>query len=135
MFKNAIIGQSGGPTAVINASLYGVIKEAMEQEQIHRVYGMKNGIEGLLKGNILDLKDVYETKNFDRLKHTPASFLGSCRFKLPEIWDETYQNIFQIFKEYEIGYFFYIGGNDSMDTVSKLSAYAKEIGFNIKIIG
>ncbi len=135
--KNCIIGQSGGPTAVINASLCGVAKTALESEKIDKVYGAVNGIQGVIAENFIDMATVLSTPAEEKMmKHTPASFLGSCRYKLPsDTNDEVYEKIFSIFRQYNIGYFFYICGNDSMDTVYKLSVYAKENGHDIKIIG
>lgn len=133
--KNIIVGQSGGPTAVINSSLYGVIAEAFAQEEIGYVYGMENGIEGFLKGNYIDMATLSE-KDMAALSTTPGAYLGSCRYKLPEdLEDSVYSRLFEQFKQLEIGYFFYIGGNDSMDTVSKLSRYAEKIGSDVKIVG
>ena len=134
---NLLVGQSGGPTAVINCSLYGVIKEAMESEAIDKVYGMINGIEGFLRGEIMDLGEFFsDPDKLELLKQTPAAFLGSCRYKLPPI-DETdvYEDMFEKFADYNIGAFLYIGGNDSMDTAGKLSAYAKRHGSDIKFLG
>lgn len=136
MFKNCIVAQSGGPTTVINSSLCGVIKAAMESSQIERIYTASYGIQGLMKGNITDLTDV-SMEEVELLKCTPAAALGSCRYMLKS-WEESkeeYERIFRIFKEYEIGYFFYIGGNDSMDTVDKLSSYAETINSDIRIMG
>lgn len=135
--KNVIVGQSGGPTAVINASLYGVAVEALaHQDEIGHVYGMINGIEGLLKDCYMDLGADLSAEDLELLKLTPAAYLGSCRYKLPEDLDSTfYVTIFEKFKELNIGYFLYIGGNDSMDTVSKLSRYAARIGSDIRFIG
>lgn len=134
--KNLIVGQSGGPTAVINSSLYGVVSEAMRQESIGRVYGMLNGIEGFLAGRFLDFKEAFGADELEKLKTTPGAYLGSCRYKLPEdLNDPVYPLLFRKFEELEIGYFFYIGGNDSMDTVSKLSRYAAKTGSNIRVIG
>lgn len=137
MKKNIIVGQSGGPTAVINASLCGVIREGKcHPEQIGTVYGMINGIEGLLAGKYMDLSSGLNEEELELLKMTPAAFLGSCRFKLPEaLSSEFYPTLFNKFEELNIGYFFYIGGNDSMDTVSKLSRYANGIGSDIRFIG
>ncbi len=135
--KNCIIGQSGGPTAAINASLCGALKAAHESDKIEMVYGAVNGIQGVLSESFLDLGKLFSDEH-ERilLKQTPASYLGSCRYKLPEITEtEIYTKIFEIFDKYNIGYFFYIGGNDSMDTVSKLSRYAKLISYDINIIG
>ena len=135
--KNLIVGQSGGPTAVINSSLYGVVKEGLRQkENIAHVYGMVNGIEGFLNGTVLDFEEALPGEELEYLKTTPGAYLGSCRYKLPEdLEDAVYPELFQKFEELEIGYFFYIGGNDSMDTVSKLSRYAKKVGSDIRVIG
>ena len=137
MKKNVIVGQSGGPTAVINASLYGVVYEAlMQKEQIGTVYGMINGIEGFLADTIMNMNSVEQSGELELIKTTPGSFLGSCRYKLPEdLKDDVYPLLFKKFEEYSIGYFFYIGGNDSMDTVLKLSDYAAKIKSDIRIIG
>ena len=137
MKKNVIVGQSGGPTAVINASLYGVVYEAlMQKEQIGTVYGMINGIEGFLADTIMNMNSVEQSGELELIKTTPGSFLGSCRYKLPEdLKDDVYPLLFKKFEEYSIGYFFYIGGNDSMDTVSKLSRYAAISGSEIWFIG
>lgn len=137
MKKNIIVGQSGGPTAVINASLCGVIGEGKcHPEQIGTVYGMINGIEGFLAGKYMDLSSGLSEEELELLKMTPAAFLGSCRFKFPEaLSSEFYPTLFNKFEELNIGYFFYIGGNDSMDTVSKLSRYANGIGSDIRFIG
>lgn len=137
MKKNIIVGQSGGPTAVINASLCGVIREGKcHPEQIGTVYGMINGIEGFLAGKYMDLSSGLSEEELELLKMTPAAFLGSCRFKLPEaLSSEFHPTLFNKFEELNIGYFFYIGGNDSMDTVSKLSRYANGIGSDIRFIG
>lgn len=136
MKKNAIVGQSGGPTAVINASLYGVIKEGMAHEEIGRVYGMINGIEGFMSGNYMDLTGDLTEKELELLKLTPAAYLGSCRYKLPDdLSSPFYPALFEKFRAMDIGYFFYIGGNDSMDTVSKLSRYADHHGSTIRFIG
>ncbi|MDO5336701.1 MAG: 6-phosphofructokinase [Eubacteriales bacterium] len=135
--KNLIVGQSGGPTAVINSSLYGVVSEALSHpEEIGCVYGMINGIEGFLNGTVLDFQEALPGERLSYLKHTPGAYLGSCRYKLPEsLEDPVYPRLFEKFKEMNIGYFFYIGGNDSMDTVSKLSRYAARIGSDIRVMG
>lgn len=134
--KNLIVGQSGGPTAVINSSLYGVVSEALSQPSIGKVYGMINGIDGFLKGTILDFEETLFAHDLEKLKTTPGAYLGSCRYKLPEdLEDPVYPVLFQKFEELNIGYFFYIGGNDSMDTVSKLSRYAEKIQSDIRVIG
>lgn len=137
MKKNLIVGQSGGPTAVINGSLYGVVTEAMRHtEEIDEIYGMINGIEGFLNGHMMDMRSLIETNELALLRTTPGSYLGSCRYKLPEdLNDPVYPLLFNKFTSHGIGYFFYIGGNDSMDTVSKLSRYAKKINSDIRFIG
>ena len=135
--KNLIVGQSGGPTAVINSSLYGVVSAGLRHpEQIQHIYGMVNGIEGFLAGTILDFATALPGSSLEKLKTTPGAYLGSCRYKLPEsLEDPVYPRLFQKFREMNIGWFFYIGGNDSMDTVSKLSRYAAQTGSDIRIIG
>lgn len=137
MKKNLIVGQSGGPTAVINGSLCGVIREGKRQsDSIGHLYGMINGIEGFLNGHVLDIKTEISETELNLIHTTPGAYLGSCRYKLPEDFnDPVYKALFQKFEEYDIGYFFYIGGNDSMDTVSKLSRYASQIGSDIRFIG
>ncbi len=124
--RKLIVGQSGGPTSVINASLAGVYYEA-KKKGFDKVYGMLNGIEGLLEDRIVDLDDYLSDKNnLELLKRTPSSFLGSCRFKLGSIEDneEKYEKVFKILEKHDIDSFIYIGGNDSMDTVESLSDYA-----------
>lgn len=137
MKKNAVVGQSGGPTAVINASLYGTVYEALNREdEIGTVYGMINGIEGFLNDQVMDMAPLDESKELELIRTTPGSYLGSCRYKLPEdLNDPVYPQLFARFEAYNIGYFFYIGGNDSMDTVSKLSRYAEKISSDIRVIG
>ena len=137
---NAIVGQSGGPTAAINATLAGVIWGAMRSENIGRVYGMKNGIDGLLADTVIELDGYFPDDDaFEVLKRTPAAALGSCRKKLPAEGDakykQTFEKIIEQFKKYDIRYFFYIGGNDSMDTVAKLSKYTSECGYEVRVIG
>ena len=133
---NILVGQSGGPTAVINASLYGVVQEAIDNDRIDNVYGMVNGIEGFLKDHVIDLTQYAQDHDITLLKTTPASFLGSCRVKLPEnMEDPVYPAIMAKLEEYEIKALFYIGGNDSMDTVSKLSRYAAKVGIDICFVG
>lgn len=135
--KNLIVGQSGGPTAVINSSLYGVVSEGIaHSDEIGEVYGMVNGIEGFLEDRILNFREALPGEQLDYLKHTPGAYLGSCRYKLPEsLEDPVYPLLFEKFEEMNIGWFFYIGGNDSMDTVSKLSRYATQTGSSIRVIG
>lgn len=133
---NVLVGQSGGPTAVINSSLYGVVTESMKASgQIETVYGMINGVEGFLEGKTTVLSELSQ-EDLSLLQFTPAAYLGSCRFKMPEdLNDPIYPELFKRFKEKNIGYFLYIGGNDSMDTVSKLSRYGASIGSDIRCIG
>ncbi len=135
---NAIVGQSGGPTCAINATLSGVIRACLENDKIKRLYGMKNGIEGLLKEDVVDLFSFFEDeKSLNTLELTPASALGTCRLRLAELDGDVsqYKRIFEILEKYEIRYFFYIGGNDSMDTVAKLSEYARQNLLDVKVIG
>ena len=139
MKKNLLVAQSGGPTAAINATLAGVIKQAIKEEQIDQVYGACYGIQGVLEQKFVNLTEKVDTEEkLEKLKRTPAAALGSCRFKLNDIKedDSQYQEIVDILHKMNIGYFVYIGGNDSMDTVAKLSAYWKEKGVeDIKVIG
>ena len=138
MKRNCIIGQSGGPTIAINASLAGIIHRAKACGQYDNVYGMINGIMGLLEGRYMDLLAEFNTGDkINALKQTPAMYLGSCRFKLPTYQEDlsTYETLFDILKKLNITDFFYIGGNDSMDTVMKLDDYAKHINSDIHFIG
>ena len=141
LIGNAVVGQSGGPTAAINATLSGVIRgamEAREQGVIPKLYGMRNGIEGFLAENLIDLFEaVPDEATLRTLESTPAAALGSCRKKMksPEQDPETYERLIEIFKKYDIRYFFYIGGNDSMDTVSKLSRFAAEHDYEMRVVG
>lgn len=143
---NAIVGQSGGPTAAINATLSGVIRGCLEHmgadAPIEKLYGMQNGIEGFLEKRWVCLSDRFAEEEALRiLEQTPAAYLGSCRKKLPNPNDgdpqtvSFYEKIFSIFRENNIRYFFYIGGNDSMDTVMKLHAYAEKCGYDIRLMG
>lgn len=134
---NVIVGQSGGPTAVINSSLAGVYKTAKDRGA-KKVYGMRHGIQGLLEEKVTDLSEhIRSDLDIDLLKRTPSSYLGSCRFKLPDIKGNTeiYDKIFGILDKLEIEYFFYIGGNDSMDTIKKLSDYALLNSSPIRFMG
>jgi len=137
MKRNVIVGQSGGPTAAINSSLAGVYRTAIDRGA-GKVYGMLHGIQGLLEEKYLDLSDYIQTGlDVELLKRTPAAFLGSCRFKLPEIHQdkELYEKIFAILDKLDIEAFIYIGGNDSMDTIKKLSDYAIVTGHTTRFIG
>ncbi len=136
--RNCLVGQSGGPTAAINASLAGVITQCLNNEQFEHIYGAVNGIKGFLNLQFIDLKKEFNSpEKIQLLRTTPAMYLGSCRYKLP-LYDEdpsVYEEVFNLFDKLEITDFFYIGGNDSMDTVSKLSSYAKMMNKDIHIIG
>ncbi len=140
---NAIVGQSGGPTAAINATLAGVIRGALDEIDaggaISRLYGMKNGVEGLLREDIVELDTLFagDPDALDTLTLTPAAALGSCRKKLPAAGadNEVMDKLFAILERYDIRYFFYIGGNDSMDTVAKVSAYAEKKNYPIRVVG
>ena len=134
---NVIVGQSGGPTAVINSSLAGVYKTARDRGA-KKVYGMLHGIQGLLQERYVDLSEhIKNDLDIELLKRTPSAYLGSCRFKLPEISEDRaiYDRIFEILDGLEVEYFFYIGGNDSMDTIKKLSDYALLNGSKIRFMG
>ena len=126
--RNIVVGQSGGPTAVINSSVAGVYRQAKELG-VKKVYGMVHGIEGFINDNIIDLDEYLKKEaNYELLKRTPSAFLGSCRYKLPPIEgnEKTYEKIFANLEKHQIDALFYIGGNDSMDTIKMLSDYAKE---------
>ena len=137
--KNVMVAQSGGPTVAINASLAGVIRGVMASDQYETVYGSVNGILGILNNHLLNLTEIMNENPayLDRLETTPAMYLGSCRHKLPDYLDDdsSYVFIFKQFELYNVGAFFYIGGNDSMDTVLKLSEYGRKIGSDVRIIG
>ena len=141
LIGNAVIGQSGGPTAAINASLAGVISFLLKCDSIKKVFGMKNGLEGFISENIIDLTDVFSgddrNSKLELLSHTPASALGSCRKKLPAPSSDPafFENLLRLFKKNDIRYFFYIGGNDSMDTVAKITEYTKSQDYEIGVIG
>lgn len=127
MAHNIIVGQSGGPTSVINSSLAGVFATA-KKLGAGKIYGMRNGIEGLLEERYIDMTEyIKNSMDVEILKRTPSSFLGSCRFKLPTVEKspETYEKIIAVLRKLDIQHFFYIGGNDSMDTIKQLSEYAK----------
>ena len=137
--KNCMVAQSGGPTVAINASLAGVIDGVMRSDMYDTVYGSLNGITGILNNDLTNLSELMQQnpEYLDRLKVTPAMYLGSCRYKLPNYLDDdsSYVFIFKQFETYHIDAFFYIGGNDSMDTVLKLSEYGKKIGSPVRIVG
>ena len=133
---SCIFGQSGGPTSVINASAYGVIKTALEAKEITKVYGASHGIVGVLNDELF-VMDEEDPEELRYLLHTPSSELGSCRYKMkdPEVDDTDYKRILEIFKKYNVRYFFYNGGNDSMDTCNKISRYMKSVGYDCRVMG
>ena len=137
--KNLVIAQSGGPSTAINATVAGICEFAFESNEINKVYGGLNGIEGILNENFIELDKILDTKEkIDILSMTPSAALGSCRKKLDDYKknDTEYKKLMNILRKYDIGYFIYIGGNDSMDTVKKLSDYCKDNNINdIKIMG
>lgn len=131
-----IIGQSGGPTSVINASAYGAIKAGLDSDAITTVYGAANGIVGVLNDKLY-IMDKEDPAELELLKYTPSSALGSCRYKIadPDVDDTDYKRILEIFKKYDVRYFFYNGGNDSMDTCNKISKYMKKVGYDCRVMG
>ena len=131
-----IIGQSGGPTSVINASAFGAIEAALQSDAITKVYGAANGIVGVLDDRLYDM-DAEDMDELRRLMYTPSSALGSCRYKLkdPAADDTDYKRILEVFKKYDVRYFFYNGGNDSMDTCNKISKFMQSSGYECRIMG
>ena len=131
-----IIGQSGGPTSVINASAYGVIDTALKNPNITRVLGAEHGIKGVLNDRLFDMGQE-DPAELELLKYTPSSALGSCRYKMkdPDVDDTDYKRILEIFKKYDVRYFFYNGGNDSMDTCNKISKYMQKVGYECRVMG
>ena len=131
-----IIGQSGGPSSVINASAYGVIRTALDADCITKVYGAYHGIKGVLDDQLLCM-DEEDRAELDRLPYTPSSALGSCRYKIadPDVDDTDYKRILEIFKKYDVRYFCYNGGNDSMDTCNKISKYMNKVGYECRVMG
>jgi len=129
---NVLVAQSGGPTAVINSSLAGVINESLNYECIEEIYGSLNGILGVLREDFIDLADESQ-QNIRALRHTPGSILGTCRYKLNQQQD--FERILQVFEAHNIRYFFYIGGNDSQDTADNISKAAQEKGYALRVIG
>ncbi len=136
MSKNCLVAQSGGPTAVINASISGILDANIKYKEFEKIYGAKNGIEGVMDGRLIELSNLTK-EEIDLLKLTPASALGSCRHKMKDFNEDEkeYEMILETLEKYNIDTFFYIGGNDSMDTVHKLSLYVKQKGIDKKIIG
>ena len=131
-----IIGQSGGPTSVINASAYGVIRTALDSGSITNVYGAEHGIKGVLADRLFDMS-MEDPKELELLKYTPSSALGSCRYKMkdPDEDDTDYKRILEVFKKHDVRYFFYNGGNDSMDTCNKISKYMQKVGYECRVMG
>ena len=131
-----VIGQSGGPTSVINASAYGVIRTALDCPDITAVYGMSHGIKGMLNDQLYDMGQE-DAKELELLLNTPSSELGSCRYKIadPDVDDTDYKRILEIFQKYNIRYFFYNGGNDSMDTCAKVSRFMAKSGYECRVMG
>ena len=137
MKGNIVVGQSGGPTAVINSSLAGVFSAA-KALGVKKIYGMHHGIQGFLNEDLIDISEyVKDDKDVELLKRTPSAFLGSCRYKLPKIEgnEEVYDKIFEILEKYDSECLFYIGGNDSMDTIKMLSDYAAMKGKSQRFMG
>ena len=136
LIGSVIIGQSGGPSSVINCSAYGVIKTALENENITKVYGAHHGIKGVLNDELM-IMDEEDPKELANMLHTPSSALGSCRYKIadPDVDDTDYKRILEIFKKYDVRYFFYNGGNDSMDTCNKISKYMQRVGYECRVMG
>jgi 6-phosphofructokinase 1 len=138
MKKNCIVAQSGGPTAAINASLAGVVSGVMKSNKFDICYGSLNGITGILNNTLVELSKTAEQPGFiEQLTISPAMYLGSCRFKMPEATanEEIYKQIFACFEQLNIGAFFYIGGNDSQDTTNKIAKFAEDKGYALRAIG
>lgn len=136
--NNLLVAQSGGPTTAINATLVGVLQGVRASTKVDKVYGAKNGIEGAIYGNLIDLNElIKDSQGMDTLTYTPSSALGSCRYKMKDwkVDEEPYKKIINTFIKYDIKYFIYIGGNDSMDTVDKLSEYCRVNNHDIYVIG
>ena len=131
-----IIGQSGGPTAVINASAYGAIRAGLDSDIITNVYGAAHGIKGVLNDRLYDMSQE-DPEELKLMLNTPSSELGSCRYKIadPDVDDTDYKRILEIFKKYDVRYFFYNGGNDSMDTCNKISKYMQRVGYDCRVMG
>ena len=131
-----IIGQSGGPTSVINASAYGVIDTALKSGVITQVLGAENGIKGVLNDRLFDM-GLEDPEELQLMKYTPSSALGSCRYKIadPDVDDTDYKRILEVFKKHNVRYFFYNGGNDSMDTCNKISKYMQRVGYDCRVMG
>lgn len=129
---NVLVGQSGGPTSVINASVAGIIAEALNHENIEEIYGALNGVLGILHEDIIDLASESQ-QQIRALRHTPGAALGTCRFKLKKQAD--FERVLEVLKAHNIRYFFYVGGNDSQDTADKISKLAQQQGYELRVIG
>ena len=131
-----IIGQSGGPSSVINSSAYGVIRAGLDNPNITKVYGAEYGIKGVLADRLF-VMDEEDPKELALLQYTPSSALGSCRYKMkdPDVDDTDYKRILEVFKKHDVRYFFYNGGNDSMDTCNKISKYMQKVGYECRVMG
>jgi 6-phosphofructokinase 1 len=129
---NVLVGQSGGPTAVINASVAGIVAEALNHACVEEIYGALNGVLGILQEDIIDLA-AESQQQIRALRHTPGAALGTCRYKLKKAQD--FERVLEVFKAHNIRYFFYIGGNDSQDTADKISKLAQEQGYELRVIG
>jgi 6-phosphofructokinase 1 len=129
---NVLVGQSGGPTAVINASVAGIVAEALNHESVEEIYGALNGVLGILQEDLIDLASESQ-QQIRALRHTPGAALGTCRYKLKKQSD--YERVLEVFKAHNIRYFFYIGGNDSQDTADKISKLAQQQGYELRVIG
>lgn len=132
--RNCLLGQSGGPTAVINSSYRGILDEVKKSSDLDRIYAMRFGLQGLLAGKFFDMTDK---SDLELLENTPSTIIGSSRYKIADYnkSEEEYIKFFNFLEEHQIGYVFYVGGNDSMDTVAKLDSYAKEKGIEVVIMG
>lgn len=136
--NNLLVAQSGGPTTAINATLVGILQGARVSDKVDKVYGAKNGIEGVIQSRLIELDDIMkDSQSLDTLTYTPSSALGSCRYKMKdwELNEEPYRKIIETFQKYNIKYFIYIGGNDSMDTVDKLSKYCRLKQIDVIVMG
>src|SRR3954465_9343669 len=129
---NVLVGQSGGPTSVINASVAGIIAEALNHENIEEIYGALNGVRGILHEELIDLASESQ-QQIRALKHTPGAALGTCRYKLKKQAD--FDRVLEVLKAHNIRYFFYLGGNDSPDTAAKIWKVGREQGYEPRVIG
>jgi len=132
--RNALVAQSGGPSPVINASLLGVAEECLKSGQVGRVLAARHGIEGVLLEHLFDL-GAQDEAELHRLMITPSAAAGSCRYKLKDSYEADYRRMLEVFRAHNVGYFFYIGGNDSMDTADKVERLARQTGYELKVVG